>query len=109
MRGMAHITGGGLIENVPRVLPEGLSAEIDCNAWALPPIFQWLMKAGNLHAQDMGTTLNAGIGMVVIIPKRFRDAVVHSFKESGETVYEIGHISKGDEPIMLHNAENAWS
>jgi phosphoribosylformylglycinamidine cyclo-ligase len=109
IKGMAHITGGGFIENIPRVLPEGLCAQIDCAAWKLPDMFKWLVQAGNLSAQDMGTTLNAGIGMAVIIPARFRDAVRYSFEESGERVYEIGKITAGSEPIILKNAEQAWS
>ncbi len=109
IHGMAHITGGGLIENVPRVLPEGLSAEIDCTSWELPPVFKWLIKAGNLKPNDMGTTLNAGIGMVVIAAAAHKDALIKSFEDSGETVYEIGKITKGDEPVILNNAESAWS
>lgn len=107
--GMAHITGGGLIENVPRVLPQGLSAEIDCTSWDLPPVFKWLVETGNLKASDMGTTLNAGIGMVVIVKADQKDTVKTSFENSGETVFEIGTITKNDEPIVLNNTESAWS
>ncbi|MEM7650863.1 MAG: phosphoribosylformylglycinamidine cyclo-ligase [Pseudomonadota bacterium] len=106
--GMAHITGGGLIENVPRILPEGLTAQIDCAAWELPPVFKWLMEAGNLTANDMGTTLNAGIGMVVMVEQSQADAVRESFENSGENVFELGRIVQSDEPIILDNAESAW-
>ena len=109
IRGMAHITGGGLIENVPRVLPKGLSAEIDCESWDLPPVFKWLIETGNLKASDMGTTLNAGIGMIIIVDAEKKDNVKTSFETSGETVYEIGVITKNDKPIILNNAEKAWS
>jgi len=109
IHGMAHITGGGLIENVPRVLPKGLTAEIDCAAWELPPVFKWLVKAGNLKPSDMGTTLNAGIGMVVIANASDKDALISSFESNGESVYEIGTITAGTEPVILNNAESAWS
>ena len=108
IKGMAHITGGGLLENVPRMMPKGLSAQIDCAAWELPPVFKWLMEAGNLNANDMGTTLNAGIGMVVAVPKAYKDAVRTSFEENGERVYEIGRVMKGNAPIVLQNAEECW-
>lgn len=109
IHGMAHITGGGLIENVPRVLPEGLCAEIDCAQWDLPPVFKWLVKAGNLKPGDMATTLNAGLGMVVIVSAAHKDALVQSFESTGESVFEIGTIKKADEPVILLNAESSWS
>lgn len=108
IRGMAHITGGGLDENVPRVIPEGLCAQIDCTCWDLPEVFRWLIKAGNLKPSDMATTLNAGIGMVVIVPAAYKDALVESFKANGETVYEIGTIIQADTPVQLVNAETCW-
>lgn len=108
IHGMAHITGGGLLENVPRMMPQSLSAEIDCAAWDLPPVFEWLMREGNLDAQDMGTTLNAGIGMVVAISPVYKDALKAGFEATGETVYEIGRVTKGDEAVMLNNAEAQW-
>ena len=107
--GMAHITGGGLDENVPRIIPEGLSAQINCESWELPSVFKWLIRAGNLAPSDMATTLNAGIGMVVIVPAKRKDAVKYSFEQSGERVFEIGKITDGDTPIILKNADSAWS
>ncbi len=109
IKGMAHITGGGLDENVPRVIPEGMSARIDCATWDLPPVFKWLIEAGNLKPSDMATTLNAGIGMVVVADPAQKDALIESFEASGETVYEIGVIEKGDTPVVLDNSETAWS
>ena len=67
IKGMAHITGGGITENVPRVLPENTVAQIDAQAWELPKLFQWLQKAGNVEAQEMYRTFNCGIGMVVVV------------------------------------------
>ena len=107
--GMAHITGGGLIENVPRVLPDGLCAEIDTASWTLPPVFKWLIEMGNLKPSDMAMTLNAGIGMVVICKAESKDEIRQSFENSGETVFEIGEITQNDDQIILKNAETAWT
>jgi len=109
IKGMAHITGGGLDENVPRVIPEGLSARIDCAAWDLPPVFKWLIETGNLKPSDMATTLNAGIGMVVIADAAHKDALVEKLKAHGETVYELGAIESGDTPVILDNADTSWA
>ena len=106
IRGMAHITGGGLLENVPRVIPEDLCAVIDVTAWELPPVFKWLKEIGNLSAQDMATTLNAGIGMIVICPQEHKDQMRESFEASGESVFEIGKISKRDGSNLNVNLEN---
>ena len=71
--------------------------------------FKWLIQAGNLKPSDMATTLNAGIGMVVVADPSKKDDLIESFKASGETVYEIGNIEKGDSPVVLDNSETAWS
>lgn len=109
IKGLAHITGGGLIENVPRVLPKGLCAEIDTNAWELPPVFKWLAEKGNLTANDLGTTLNTGIGMIVICDKDAKDDIKTSFEANGETVFEIGTIAQRDDTaIDLIDANKNW-
>ena len=99
IKGMAHITGGGITENVPRVLPENTVAQIDAKAWELPKLFQWLQQAGNVEAQEMYRTFNCGIGMVVIVAKQDADAVQKFLAEQGETVYRLGEIRArvGDE------------
>ena len=99
IKGMAHITGGGITENVPRVLPENTVAQIDAKAWELPKLFQWLQKAGNVETQEMYRTFNCGIGMVVIIAKEDADAVQAFLSEQGETVYRLGAVRErnGDE------------
>ena len=112
IRGMAHITGGGLDENVPRVIPDGLCAHIDVGAWDLPPVFKWLKEVGNLSPQDMATTLNAGIGMVVICPQHYKDTVQKSFENTGEKAFEIGQIKKqsvSNLKIKLENLDKVWS
>ncbi|WP_341679060.1 phosphoribosylformylglycinamidine cyclo-ligase [Niveibacterium sp. SC-1] len=92
VKGMAHITGGGLTENVPRVLPENVVAEIDAKSWTLPPLFQWLQKEGNVESAEMHRVFNCGIGMVVIVPAAEAKAASDLLLQAGETVFEIGRI-----------------
>lgn len=111
IKGIANITGGGLIENIPRVLPENMSASIDASKWTLPPLFKWLAEAGDLSASDMGVTLNCGIGMVVICAPDMVTKITDSLKENGETVFEIGYIEKteGSSKVTIHNTKSAWN
>ncbi|MDO5059961.1 MAG: phosphoribosylformylglycinamidine cyclo-ligase, partial [Neisseria sp.] len=92
IKGMAHITGGGITENVPRVLPENTVAQIDAKSWEMPKLFQWLQQAGNVEQQEMYRTFNCGIGMVVIVAAEQADAVQKFLAEQGETVYRLGVI-----------------
>ena len=92
IKGMAHITGGGLTENIPRVLPENCVAQIDAQSWPLPKLFQWLQQAGNVEQQEMYRTFNCGIGMAVIVPAEQADAAQAFLAEQGETVYRLGTI-----------------
>lgn len=92
IKGMAHITGGGLTENIPRVLPKNCVAQIDAQSWPLPKLFQWLQQAGNVEQQEMYRTFNCGIGMAVIVPAEQAEAAQAFLTEQGETVYRIGII-----------------
>ncbi len=92
VKGMAHITGGGITENTPRVLPENTVAQIDAGSWELPKLFQWLQAEGNVDAQEMYRTFNCGIGMVVIVDAADADAAATFLTEQGETVSRIGVI-----------------
>lgn len=92
IKGMAHITGGGLTENIPRVLPENCVAQIDAQSWPLPKLFQWLQQAGNVERQEMYRTFNCGIGMAVIVPAEQAEAAQTFLTEQGETVYRLGTI-----------------
>jgi phosphoribosylformylglycinamidine cyclo-ligase len=95
VKGLAHITGGGLTGNVPRVLPENLRAVVRKAAWPRPEIFQWLQRAGNVAESEMHGVFNCGIGMVVIVDPADAKRAADHLRASGETVYEIGAIEKG--------------
>jgi phosphoribosylformylglycinamidine cyclo-ligase len=90
--GLAHITGGGLIENVPRVLPDGVRAVLDARAWPLPPLFRWLEEQGNVADAEMHRVFNCGIGMVVIVAERDAERAAERLRAAGETVFRIGVI-----------------
>jgi len=93
---LAHITGGGLTENVPRILPEGLGAEIDLGAWPLPGVFRWLAETGGMAEGELLKTFNAGIGMVVAVAPDRAERVTQGLREAGEQVHRIGHVARGD-------------
>lgn len=104
VKGMAHITGGGLTENIPRVLPAGLTAEIQKNSWLLPPLFQWLQAQGNIVDIEMHKTFNCGIGMVVIVAKEHALQAAQILASSGEQVFTLGHIrvqNSGEAPTVV--------
>ncbi len=92
VKGMAHITGGGITENVPRVLPSGLTAEINSSSWEMPPLFKWLQQQGNIAPNEMYKTFNCGIGMVMIIAQENAEQAQTILRKHGETVYQIGKI-----------------
>ena len=95
VHGLAHITGGGLTENLPRVLPEGLGAQIDLGAWTLPPVFKWLAAEGGLAQAEMLKTFNAGIGMVLVVAQDRADALAAALAVEGESVHHLGHVVPG--------------
>ncbi|MGL4408553.1 MAG: phosphoribosylformylglycinamidine cyclo-ligase, partial [Zoogloea sp.] len=90
VKGMAHITGGGLLENIPRVLADNLTAVLKKDAWTLPPLFQWLQQAGNVDAQEMYRVFNCGIGMAVIVAAEDAEFAAAELRASGETVFVLG-------------------
>ncbi|WP_186157078.1 phosphoribosylformylglycinamidine cyclo-ligase [Burkholderia gladioli] len=92
VKGIAHITGGGLVENIPRVLREGLTAELDQRAWTLPPLFQWLQEHGGVADAEMHRVFNCGIGMAVIVSAADADAAVAELSAVGEQVWKIGRV-----------------
>ena len=88
---------------MPRVLPEGLSARIDCAAWELPPVFKWLIEAGNLKPSDMATTLNAGIGMVVVAGAEHKDALIEKLK--GHNVFFLARRQLNNQEVIYCSAK----
>ncbi|NNF91938.1 MAG: phosphoribosylformylglycinamidine cyclo-ligase [Boseongicola sp.] len=91
--GLAHITGGGLTENLPRVLPDGCGARIDLKAWNMPPVFKWLARSGGLDQAEMLKTFNAGIGMVVVAKPERAGHIADLLAGEGETVFRLGHVT----------------
>ncbi len=92
VKGMAHITGGGLLENIPRVLPENLTALIRKNSWDMPPLFSWMQQEGNVAEKEMHRTFNCGIGMAVIVAREHADQAMQLLRDAGETVWQIGRV-----------------
>ncbi len=92
----AHITGGGITENLPRVLPEGLGAEVDLSAWALPPVFVWLREAGHIAEDEMLRTFNAGIGMILAVAADRAEALAALLEGEGERVHRLGRVVAGE-------------
>jgi phosphoribosylformylglycinamidine cyclo-ligase len=95
VRGFAHITGGGLTENLPRILPPGLGAEVDLDAWSLPPVFAWLRACAGIAEPEMLKTFNCGIGLVAAVAAERAGAVAEALGEAGETVSRIGRVVAG--------------
>ncbi|MBV1932998.1 MAG: phosphoribosylformylglycinamidine cyclo-ligase [Porticoccaceae bacterium] len=96
---LAHITGGGLLENIPRVLPEHTKALIDTSTWSLPPVFQWLQEGGNISQEEMYKTFNCGIGMVLCVPATDAQAALTQLAASGETATIIGSIETSKDSL----------
>jgi len=108
IKGLAHITGGGFLENIPRVLPEGCHAMIDAGRWELPPIFALLREGGVIAPEEMVRTFNCGVGMVAIVEAAQADAVSNALEGAGETVFEIGRIEEGRRGSTV-SATAGWS
>ncbi|MEM7042635.1 MAG: phosphoribosylformylglycinamidine cyclo-ligase [Pseudomonadota bacterium] len=98
IKALAHITGGGLVDNLPRVLPEGMMAKIDARAWQAPSVFRWLYEAAGMTPESLLRTFNCGIGMVAIVAEADVRAVTDALKAKGETVYRLGSLVQGDGP-----------
>ncbi|KAJ2727157.1 Bifunctional purine biosynthetic protein ade1 [Coemansia sp. Benny D115] len=110
VKGMAHITGGGFTDNIPRVLPGNVGALVDAATWELPPVFRWLKKAGGVAAEEMARTFNCGIGMVLVVAPEHAAEVVTALNASGEEAYVIGKLTRfaadsSDERVIVRNAE----
>jgi phosphoribosylformylglycinamidine cyclo-ligase len=108
VKGFAHITGGGLTENAPRVVPDDIDLEIDLGAWRLPPVFQWLARSGGVEEREMLRTFNCGIGMIAIVPAPAADAARRILGEAGEQVFTLGRLAAGKgEPRVRYTGRMA--
>jgi phosphoribosylformylglycinamidine cyclo-ligase len=100
---ISHITGGGITENLPRVLPEGLCAEIDMTSWERPPVFAWLQDAGQVEESEMRRTFNCGLGLILVVPAEQADACAQALRAVGEQVFAIGRVAeRGDGPAVRY-------
>ena len=105
---LAHITGGGLLENVPRVLPGGAHARIDAGAWAQPALMRFLQEQGNIAAAEMARTFNCGIGMVLVVDEDDASSVIADLEAAGETAFRIGAIIDGDKGCTVTGGAGCW-
>jgi phosphoribosylformylglycinamidine cyclo-ligase len=111
IKAFAHITGGGLVENIPRVLPDTMAAELDARQWPLPPVFRWLVETAHIARDELARTFNCGIGMVAVVAPGAVDHVTAALAGAGERVHRIGRIvaRAGDAPgTRLLNTESQW-
>ncbi|KAL8990049.1 MAG: hypothetical protein Q9177_001197 [Variospora cf. flavescens] len=97
VKGAAHITGGGLVENLPRILPKGLRAEVEAKSWRVPEVFRWLKREGNVEKEEMARVFNMGIGMVLTVAEGYVSEVTKILEEKGETVMRIGRLVEREE------------
>ena len=101
IKGLAHITGGGLTDNIPRILPEGTAVKIEKAAWAVPPLFELLRRLGNVSEREMYRTFNMGIGMVIVCSQSDAGAIASHLRDRGETFYEIGEVVSGNREVSI--------
>ncbi len=106
---LAHITGGGLLENIPRVLPDGLHAHVDADLWAQPRLMAFLQAQGNIEPSEMARTFNCGIGMAVVVAEADVASVTAALESAGETVHRIGHIAAGPKGCTVSGSTETWS
>lgn len=106
---LAHITGGGLLENIPRILPAHLHAHVDADAWPLPRLMAFLQAQGRIEPEELARTFNCGIGMAVVVAPDDAGAVSAALTAAGETVHHIGHIAEGAKGCTVSGSVETWS
>ena len=112
IKGIAHITGGGFHENIPRILPKHVSVRLNALNWRLPDVFQWICDLGHIDFDEMARTFNCGIGMILIVKPRQLEQAHRILTESGELVYRIGTVtsrSAENPSVIIENVDRAWS
>jgi phosphoribosylformylglycinamidine cyclo-ligase len=111
VKALAHITGGGLVENIPRVIPADVSVEIDARAWPLPPVIRWLAETAGLSRSELARVFNCGLGMIAVVEPGRADAIDRVLTDAGETVYRVGRVvprpAEGAGTLLI-NTETAW-
>jgi len=105
VKGMAHITGGGFIENIPRMLPDGVNVDIEYGAWPILPIFKLMQDKGSISNKDMFTTFNMGIGMVLVVKEQDADGALQFLRSAGEEAYVLGRVTEGERIVTFTGAE----
>ena len=106
---MAHITGGGLLENIPRVLPDGAHAEVDADAWEQPGLMAFLQAQGNIEPAEFARTFNCGVGMVLAVDPEHVESVRDRLASAGEDVFDVGRIVSGERGCTVHGSQGTWS
>ncbi|EPR08834.1 phosphoribosylaminoimidazole synthetase [Sphingobium indicum IP26] len=106
---LAHITGGGLLENIPRVLPEGTHAVVDADGWEQPRLMAFLQAQGNIEPEEMARTFNCGVGMVLAVDADGADAVAAELEAAGETVVRVGTVEAGEKGCTVKGSQETWS
>ena len=106
---LAHITGGGLLENIPRVLPQGARAVVDADAWEQPRLMAFLQAQGNIEPSEMARTFNCGVGMVLVVAEDEVQTVTQNLEVAGETVFRIGGIEQGTRGCTVRGSAGTWS
>lgn len=110
VKGLAHITGGGLLENIPRVLPDGIGVWLSAKSWQAPSVFHWMAKTGKIDAEEMARTFNCGIGMVVIVASSHAEEITKILTAAGEKVFRIGEVeaNRSAHRVTLQGADEVW-
>ena len=101
IHGMAHITGGGFLENLPRILPEGLEVRIYKESWDIPPIFSIIQKIGQVEDREMYMTFNMGIGYALVVPEELVDDIIKTLSKQGEKAWVIGKVTQGNRGVVF--------
>jgi phosphoribosylformylglycinamidine cyclo-ligase len=112
IKGLAHITGGGLVENLPRVLPDTVTAELDAASWPLPPVFRWLKTGARLDDRELARTFNCGIGMVAVVGAENAETTGEALRAAGETVLPLGRLvprAQDGTSIVITGTDKSWA
>jgi len=110
VKAMAHITGGGLLENIPRVLPEGMGVWLGATSWTAPSVFRWLASSGAIDPMEMARTFNCGIGLVAIVASEHAEEIIKILTSAGEKVFRIGEVelNRSEQRVTLEGADSVW-